>query len=398
MKTRFFVVASTIASALAMAGCKQEVKAPEPVRPVLSTVLQPAASGSTVAVGTVQPRYETNLGFRVLGRLIARPVNVGDLVAEGQTIAAIDPTALELAVRSARADLSKAQALLENAIGTEERKRILIKTDATTKQTLDDAEQVRAGAQASTARARANLTKAIEQLGYAQVKADFAGVVTAVSAEVGQVVSPGQSVVTIARPDVREAVVDIGADFPVPLTVGLPFTVSLQLLPAVQVQGQIREIAPQADSVTRMRRVRIALNDPPESFRLGSTITARLSNGHSSVLRVPASAVLKEGAETFVWVVDRPRQVVPDEGASVPVSIERASYSGSTASNKDSKSHQQPIDAPTSTVSLHKVDLSEDEGGIRVTGGLTVGARIVTAGIHSLKQGQQVRIEQDATP
>jgi multidrug efflux pump subunit AcrA (membrane-fusion protein) len=107
-----------------------------------------------------------------------------------------------------------------------------------------------------------------------------------------------------------------------------------------------------------MRRVRIALNDPPESFRLGSTITARLSKGHSSVLRVPASAVLKEDAGTFVWV----------------------------------------IDAPTSTVSLHRVDLSEDEGGIRATGGLTVGDRIVTAGIHSLKQGQQVRIEQDSTP
>jgi membrane fusion protein, multidrug efflux system len=98
MKTRLFVVASTIVSALVMAGCKQEAKAPEPVRPVLSAVLQPAAFDSTAAVGTVQPRYETNLGFRVLGRLIARPVNVGDLVAEGQTIAAIDPTALELAV------------------------------------------------------------------------------------------------------------------------------------------------------------------------------------------------------------------------------------------------------------------------------------------------------------
>src|ERR1700688_375038 len=285
MRTRFFVVASAIASALAMAGCKQETKAPEPVRPVLSTVLQPAALGSTVAVGTVQSRYETNLGFRVLGRLIARPVNVGDLVAEGQMVAAIDPTALELAVRSAKADLSKAQALLENAIGTEERKRILIKTDATTKQTLDDAEQVRAGAQASTARARANLTKAIEQLGYAQVKADFAGAVTAVSAEVGQVVSPGQSVVTVARPDVREAVVDIGADFPVPLTVGLPFTVSLQLLPAVQVQGQVREIAPQADQVTRTRRVRIALNDPPQSYRLGRNVKARLTNNHGALSR-----------------------------------------------------------------------------------------------------------------
>ena len=358
MKTRLLVVASTIASALAMAGCKQDVTAPEPVRPVLSSVVQPDTAASITAVGTIQPRYEANLGFRVLGRLVARPVNVGDQVAQGQIIAAIDPTALELAVRSARADLSKAEALLENAIGTEERKRILIKTAATTKQTLDDAEQVRAGAQASTARARANLAKAIEQLGYAQVKADFAGVVTAVSAEVGQVVSPGQSVATVARLDAREAVVDLGPDFPVPLTAGLPFTGSLQLLPAVQVQGQLREIAPQADQVTRMRRVRIALNDPPESFRLGSTITASLSDGHSSVLRVPASAVLKQRAEAFVWV----------------------------------------IDAPTSTVSLHKVDVSEDEGGIRVTGGLSIGARIVTAGIHSLKQGQQVRIEQDATP
>jgi len=358
MKTHALVVASTLVSALTLAGCKQEMKAPEPVRPVLSTVLQPVMSGGAAAVGTVQPRYESNLGFRVLGRLIARPVNVGDLVAEGQTIAAIDPTALALAVRSARADLSKAEAVLENAVGTEDRKRILIKTDATSKQTLDDAEQVRAGAQASAARARANLTKATEQLGYAEVKADFAGVVTAVSAEVGQVVSPGQSVVTVARPDIREAVVDIGADFPVPLSVGLPFTVSLQLLPAVQVHGQIREIAPQADQATRMRRVRIALDDPPESFRLGSTVTARLSGGAGPILRVPASAILKKDAETFVWV----------------------------------------IDAAASTVSLQQVVGGEDGEGLRVTSGLTAGTRIVTAGIHNLKQGQQVRIEQDATP
>jgi RND family efflux transporter MFP subunit len=358
MMTRAFALSSIFASALVLAGCKQETKGEEPVRPVLSTVLKPTVPGSTLAVGTVQPRYETNLGFRVLGRLIARPVNVGDLVAEGQTIAAIDPTVLELAVQSARANFSKAQAALENASATEERKRILIKSDATTKQTLDDAEQMRAGAQASTARAQANLTKAIEQLGYAQLKADFAGVVTAVSANVGQVVSPGQTVVTVARPDIREAVVDIGEDFPVTLTVGLPFTVSLQLLPAIQVQGQIREIAPQADQVTRMRRVRIALNYPPESFRLGSTVTARLSNSENSVLRMPASAVLTQGAETFVWVVD----------------------------------------SPASTVSLRRVNLSQDEGGIRVIGGLAPGARIVTAGIHSLKLGQQVRIEQDPTP
>jgi len=358
MRTRIFVVASSIASALAMAGCQQETKAPEPLRPVLSTVLQPAALGNTGAVGTVQPRYETNLGFRVMGRLIARPVNVGDLVVKGQVVAAIEPTALDLAVRSAKADLSKAEALLENAIGTEERKRILIKTDAATKQMLDDAEQVRAGAQASTARARANLSKAQEQLGYTEVKADFAGVVTAVSAEVGQVVAPGQSVVAVARPDIREAVVDIGADFPVPLTVGLPFTVGLQLLPAVEVHGQIREIAPQADQATRMRRVRIALNDPPEKFRLGSTIIARLSDDPKPVLRVPASALLRDGTETSVWVVD----------------------------------------ASTRTVSLHQIDVLEDQGDFRVAASLAAGARIVTAGIHSLKPGQQVRLQQDTTP
>ena len=358
MKPRISVVALGIAFALALAGCKQEANAPEPVRPVLSTILKPTVPGNSVAVGTVQPRYETNFGFRVLGRLIAHPVNVGDLVLKGQTIAAVDPTALELAVRSAKADLSKAQALLENAIGTEERKRTLIKTDATSKQSLDDAEQLRAGTQASAARATANLAKAIEQLGYAQVKAEFDGIVTAVSAEVGQVVSPGQGVVTVARLDVREAVVDIGADFPVTLSVGLPFTVGLQLLPAVQVQGQIREISPQADQVTRMRRVRITLDNPPESFRFGSTITARLGNAPDPVLRLPESAVLKESGETFVWV----------------------------------------IDVPANTVSQHKVDLSEEEAGLRVTGGLTAGARIVTAGIHSLKPGQQVRIQQDATP
>ena len=224
---------------------------------------------------------------------------------------------------------------------------------------MDSAEDARVGAQASVARAQANLTKALEQLGYAQVKADFAGVVTAVSADVGQVVSPGQSVVTVARPDVREAVVDVGPDFPVELRVGLPFTVSMQLRPAIQVEGRVREIAPEADRTTRMRRVRIALIDPPAIFRLGTTVTARPSGTQAEVLRVPASAVLNQDGATFVWVVD----------------------------------------PPSSTVSLREVALSAaDESAIRVNDGLAAGARIVTAGIHSLKPGQQVRVEQEQTP
>jgi len=341
MKRHAMITTGTLVLALALAGCQQETKAPEPVRPVLSMVLEPSSSNGTVAVGVVEPRYRTNLAFRVLGRLTARSVYVGDLVSEGQTVGVIDSTALELAVRSAKAELAKAEAQL-----------------ATTKQTLDNAEQARAGVEASVAHAQANLTKAIEQRGYAQLKADFAGVVIAVGAEVGQVVSPGQNVVTVARPDIREAVVDIGEDFPVPLEIGLPFTVGLQLIPAVQVDGKIREISPQADPLTRLRRIRIALNNAPDNFRLGATVTAKLGKEQNLILRLPASAVLAKDGANFVWVVDE----------------------------------------PAGTVSQHKVDLAMDQAGARVTGGLVPGARIVTAGIHSLKQGQQVRIKQDQKP
>jgi RND family efflux transporter MFP subunit len=355
---RAIVIAGVFVFALSVVGCKQETEVQESVRPVLSTIVESTVPNSTAAVGTVEPRFKTDLSFRVLGRLIARPVNVGDLVEQGEIVAAIDATALELAVRSAKADLARSQALLANASGTEQRQRTLIATDTTTKQTLDNAVQVRAGAEASAARAQANLTKALEQLGYAQVKAEFGGIVTAVGADVGQVVSPGQTVVTVARPDIREAVVDIGPDFPVQLRVGLPFAVSLQFLPTMQVEGQIREIAPQADPVTRTQRVRIALNDPPSSFRLGATVTARLAGDQRPILRVPQSAVLTKDGENFVWAVD----------------------------------------PPANTVSLRKVDVFRDEGGIQVTAGLEARTRIVTAGIHSLKQGQQVRIDQDYTP
>ncbi|RZN20094.1 efflux RND transporter periplasmic adaptor subunit [Bradyrhizobium sp. Leo121] len=358
MKRQVMMIAGTVAAASLLTGCQQETKAPEPVRPVLSMVAKPNSGDSTIAVGVVEPRYKTNLGFRVLGRLTSRPVYVGDIVSEGQIIGTIDPTALDLAVRAAKAQLAKAETQLATAKATEERQRTLITSDATTRQTLDNAEQARAGAEATVAQEQANLTKAIEQLGYAQIKADFGGVVIAVGAEVGQVVSPGQTVVTVARPDIREAVVDIGEDLPVPLEVGLPFTVGLQLIPAVQVEGRIREIAPQADPVTRLRRVRIALDNPPESFRLGATVTAKFGKDQAKVLRLPLSAALAKDGTDFVWVVDK----------------------------------------ATNTVSLQKIDGVAEQAGIRVTGGLAAGTRVVTAGIHSLKPGQHVRIEQDQEP
>jgi membrane fusion protein, multidrug efflux system len=355
---RAIVTTTILAAALAAAGCKPETKAPEPVRPALSTVLEPVRPDGIALVGTVEPRFKSDLGFRLLGRLVERPVNVGDSVAPGQTIAALDSTALELAVRSARAELAKQRAHLANATGVEDRQRTLIASNTTTKAMLESAEETRTAAESAVASAEAELAKASEQLGYARLTSDFAGIVTAVGAEVGQVVQPGQTVVTVARTDIREAVVDIGPDFPVPLRVGLAFTVSLLLQPDVQIEGRIREIAPQADAATRMRRVRIALTNPPPSFRLGATIKARLGTDLPPVLRVPASAILTRDGADFVWVVD----------------------------------------LPTGTVLLRKVVLSREDGELRAISGLDAGTRVVTAGIHSLTPGQHVRIEQDATP
>lgn len=352
---------SLLAAALAfssLAGCRQEAAAPEPVRPVLTMTVEPLDAGGATIVGTVQPRYQTNLGFRVLGRLISRPVYVGDLVAQGQTVAAIDATALELAVRAATAEVANRQAQLANASGTEERQRMLLETNVATQATFESAEQARAAAQATVVRAQANLTKAREQLGYAQVKPDFAGVVTAVGAEVGQVVSPGQSVVTVARPDVREAVIDASEEVAAKLAIGTPFTVGLQLNPAITASGAVREIGPQADSATRTRRIRIALDNPPDTFRLGTTITATLASGQGKAFDVPPSGLLARDGKYFVWLADPAGQ----------------------------------------TVSLREIQGAlKDDGSFRVTAGLDAGMRVVVAGVHSLTEGQKVRIDQDAS-
>ncbi|MCL8383812.1 efflux RND transporter periplasmic adaptor subunit [Xanthobacter aminoxidans] len=349
-----------LAATAALTGCGEQAAAPAvPPRPVLTAVVQPMSREVLEVAGTIEPQVQTDLSFRVLGRLLVRSVNVGDVVAKDQVVAAIDDTALKLSVRSALAEVANAQAQLTNASGTEDRQRTLLETAATSRATFETAEQGRSAAEASLARARANLVKAREQLGYAQLKAEFAGVVTAVGAELGQVVSPGRSVVTIARPDIREAVVDIGEDFIGDIKIGSPFQVSLQLDGAPVVTGRVREIAPQADSVTRTRRVRITLDHPPAVYRLGSTVAARPADTLAADLLIPGSAVFTRDGKSFVWCVAA-------DGRTV---------------------HAQQV-----TVSAASGDKA------RVTSGLAAGTRLVTAGVHSLSEGQKIRLEQDVQP
>jgi membrane fusion protein, multidrug efflux system len=338
----------------ALAACGKKEEAREPIRPVLSQIVTPTPALDVVLSGTVQPQVQSPFGFRVLGRMIARPVKAGDRVEAGQLLAAIDPLSLEMAARSASASLASARAQYDNATTAAARQAALLAKNTASQATFDSAERERASAKASLAQAEANLIKAKEQLSYAVLKADYAGVVTATSAEIGQTVSPGQPIVTIAEPTRRDAVIDAPTNVADVLWIGTPFNVALQLDPSVVVNGTVREMAPEADDATRTRRIKIALENPPPSFRLGATIFARPVAGTGAAIRLPDSAMLHDGERVRVFVVD-------------PQSMK---------------------------VALRDVEVAPDhDDRWIVRGGLTAGERVVTAGVHSLTDGQLVRID-----
>jgi RND family efflux transporter MFP subunit len=337
---------------LAVAACHKQETAP-PIRPVLSVVVSPEVTAKAGFAGTIEARYQSSFSFRVLGRVIARDVNIGDRVNQGTELAALDPVPFELAVRAAEADLANAEAQLHNATATEERQRNLFSQGATAKAQFESAQHGLEEAKAAVTRAGANLDKAKEQLGYTKLHTDSDGVVTAVSAEVGQVVQPSQAVATVARPDVREAVVDVPDGIAGALRQGVPFQVTLEADPSIRATGQVREIAPSSDAATRTRRVRIMLDNPPEKFRLGTVVKAVVTAPVGAHIELPASALFERDGKTMVWVVD------------------------------DAKK----------TVSTREIKIAARDGGmIDVAEGLPPGTRVVTVGVHSLTNGQSVKV------
>ncbi|AEH84544.1 efflux RND transporter periplasmic adaptor subunit [Mesorhizobium opportunistum] len=338
----------------ALASCsKSDEKPPEIIRPVLSVVVEPRTTQIFGFAGSVEPQVSADLAFRLLGRVVSRDVKVGDIVSKGTTIATLDPTALELAVQAAKAELSNAEAQFANAAASEERQRQLLAAANTTQAVFDAAQQARKAAEANVERAKASLAKSQEQLGYARLFSDFDGVVTAVGAEVGQTVSPGQTVVTVARSDLREAVVDIPDQLTGDLAAGTPFQVILQSLPTIQTEAKLREIAPQSEGSTRTRRVKLTLTDPPQAFRLGSTVTATRMTKVTPTIELPLSALLEKDGADKVWIVD----------------------------------------PQTSSVSAKEIKLAaKGAATFIVAEGLEAGMRVVTAGVHSLSEGQKVKV------
>jgi RND family efflux transporter MFP subunit len=366
VKAHTYLALSLVAAALAACNGHGEeggeAAAAAPIRPVLTQVVVPS---DTVMfgpfAGTIEPRYQAQLGFQIPGRMVARDVTIGDLVTRGQRLAALDTIVTRFDLTRAEADLADAKAQAENAEAAEARTRRLMSGNSVAQATLDQAVAKRETARARVDQALSSLQKARDQMGYTELKAEFDGVVTQRLAEVGQVLTAGQGVVTVARPDVREAVVDIPEVYVGALPADGVFTVALQSAPELTARGRVREIAPLAESGTRSKRIRISLDQPGPAFRLGATINVSLTRNVSPTVLLPASALLEDGGRRSVWVV---------------------SADGKSVSRRD--------------VTVAAARDNAEDGRIAVVDGLKAGERVVVAGVHVLKDGQAVRLANGA--
>ena len=344
-----------IAAALLLSACdrKNEAEAPPVVRPALSLLVKPVTQGLTRNfTGSVQPRYQAQLGFQTTGRMTSRDLNVGDPVSKGQQLATLDPTLLRLALVSSKADLANSQAALVNAEATNRRQQELIKTGSVSQAQVDAAVAARDTAEAKVKQAQASLQKAQEQFGYTTLKSGYDGVIASWNAEIGQIVSTGQTVVTVARPDARDAVFDVSDELVERFAPGARFTVALLADPTVTAHATSREVAPMADAATRTRRVRLTLDDAGEAFRLGTVVTTAVGEPALSTIEMPSTAILEKDGKPSVWLVGQDGRL-----------------------------------------SQRAVSLGAKHGeSVVVASGLSAGDRVLTAGVHSVFDGQTVKI------
>ena len=341
-------------AALYLAGCHGKTTASIDIRPALTTTVGAWASGGRQFVGHVEGRYTTPLAFRVGGRIARRSVSVGDHVKAGQEIAALDTRSLELAAEVAAADLAGLIASRENAATTLGRQTTLLARGAVARASFDDARASRAVAVASADEAKARLDKARQELSYGILRADFDGIVTRIDFDVDQVVAPNAPIAEVVRPDALDFVFDAPDSVARDLRPGDSFTVHSADTPTLALAGKVREMSPTADRTTRTRRVWVGLATVPEHLRIGTTMYAEPSAAATTQLRAPLSAVVDGDGAPSVWVV---------EGGVV---------------------RRRAI-----TLGAREAD------DVVVLAGLRPGEKIVTAGVHSLREGQDVKPRED---
>jgi RND family efflux transporter MFP subunit len=340
---------------IVLAGCDAKT-APlaenKSVRPVhVQRVAFTSTAPSREFVGIVRARYETDLGFRVAGKITARLINVGDRVRSGDVVARLDPQDLKLQVESAQAELAAATSSLEQASIDYDRYVQLRARGFAATADLDRRKTTRDEADGRLQRAKRALDLASNQLDYTDLKADADGIITATMAEAGQVVAVGQAVARLAHRGEKEAVVALPETWLAQARAAEP-TVRLWSDPDHSFQARLRELAPAADPATRTYAARFTILDADDAVALGMTATVTLAQAaDTQVVRLPLAAILNRGTGPSVFVVDETRAL-----ALRPVRV--ASFNEDTA---------------------------------LVTDGLNPGDQVVTLGVQKLQAGLKVR-------
>jgi RND family efflux transporter MFP subunit len=310
--------------------------------------------------GTVQSRHEVDQAFRVGGKIMARKVDVGQTVREGDVLAVLDDTDYRLAEGAARQQHVAAAATARQAESDRRRNQELIGDGAVS--TSDD-EQTQSRAQTTRAAAEAaarQLDLARNRLQYTVLRASRSGVVTAVKAEAGQVVAEGQPVVAIANPGEPEIVVDVPEDQVATFKMAR-YRASLAATPDQAFDVALRELAPQAAAQTRTYRARLK-PVTPRALPLGATATlvAQGAAGDAAVAAIPAAAITQSKGRPAVWVVRR-------DGAE-----------------------------PVGTVELTEVSVHGYRNDEVLVSGLPAGELVVIAGVQKMAPG--LRVALGATP
>ncbi len=348
-------LAATAAIALVAAGCSPEEKeAPPPVRFVRTvTVEAPRQAPDLSFTGHIEAQDQAALAFRIGGRVAERPVGLGASVREGQTVARLDSENELNDLRSAQALLTAAQGDMRKAENQFQRQSHLLDRHITTQADFESAKQALTAARAQVDAAQARVRSAEDMVGFTTLKADAPGIVTRIGAEPAEVVAAGRMIVQLARRDGRDAVFEIPADLVRQLKPDMQVRVALAGEAGAEVTGRVREIAPQADPVTRTFRIRVGLADPSPAFRLGAAVSGSVRAGGGGVITIPATALTQRDQGTGAWVVD-------------PANL---------------------------TVSLRKLDVAaSDPATARIAKGLDIGDIVVTAGAGLLREGQRVRL------
>jgi RND family efflux transporter MFP subunit len=346
---------AALAMLIVLAGCDAQT-APVPKTAGRPVQVQQVTFGSETMsrdfVGIVQARYESDLGFRVAGKIVARRVNVGDHVRAGDVIAELDPQDLLLQAQSAEAEFAAATSNLEQAAVDLKRYKQLKQRGFASNADFDRKQTANDEAEGRMERAKRSLDLARNQLAYAELKADADGVITATLAEPGQVVALGQGVVRLARDGAKEALVALPETW-LGEARKAQATVRLWTDQGKSFTAHLRELSPQADAATRTYAARFSIEDADDSVAFGMTTTVTLSRASDERrARLPLSAILNRGQGASVYLVDASGTLVLR-----PVTV--ASFTEDTAV---------------------------------VTSGISNGDKIVTLGVQKLAAGAKVRV------